>query len=148
MLVAKLLVTGLTSPEQHPTTQVAMYLRDFDTDSEPGSADLATIVTVERKASRSRPQFVEKTFLVPEDPVSTSRSIPARSQDPPARRPVDIPARQSPTSDLRTQTPPLVFPRAPLARPSTPAGRLMGLPSRPKLDVNPPGNPQMRSTAV
>ena len=147
-VVAKLPVTGLTSPEQHPTTQVAMYLRDFDTDSEPGSADLATIVTVERKASRSRPQFVEKTFLVPEDPVSTSRSIPARSHDPPARRLVDIPARQSPTSDLRTQTPPLVFPRAPLARPSTPAGRLMGLPSRPKLDVNPPGNQQMRSTAV
>ena len=148
MFAAKLLVTGLTSPERRPTTtQVAMYLADFDTDSEPGSADLATIVTVERKASSGRPRLVEKTFLVSEDPVSTSRFIPARSRDPSARR-LDSPTGQPTTSDLRTQTPPLVFPRAPSARPSTPTGRVMGLPSRPKLDVNPLGNQRMRGTAV
>jgi hypothetical protein len=144
---AKLLVTGLTSPEEGPTGQVAMYLRDSDTDSGPGSADLATIITVERKASSSRPQLIEKTFLVSEDPVSTGRSTPTRSLDPFARRPADIAGGQPPTSDLMTPTPPLVNPRAPSARPSTPAGRVMGLPSRPKLDVNPVGNQQMRSTA-
>lgn len=145
---AKLLVTGLTSPEEGPTGQVAMYLRDSDTDSGPGSADLATIITVERKASSSRPQLVEKTFLVSEDPVSTGRSTLTRSLDPFARRPADIPGGQPPTSDFMTHTPPLVNPRAPSARPSMPAGRVMGLPSRPKLDVNPVGNQQMRSTAV
>ena len=42
-----------------------MYLRDSDTES-IGSADLATIVTVERRPSNavlSRPKLVEKTSL-------------------------------------------------------------------------------------
>ena len=113
----KLLVTDLTSPEQQSAAQVAMYLRDSDTESEIGSADLATIVTVERRPSNavlSRPKLVEKTSLGFEakDRAYTSRFTPARS------------------------TPPLVLPSP---RPLTLGGRAMGLPPRPKpkLDVKP-----------
>jgi hypothetical protein len=107
-----------------------MYLKDSDTDSEPGSADLATIVTVERKSSNaviSRPRLVEKTFLVPEKPASTS----ARPHDHSARRTA---------ADVRTS-----IPRAPPAGPLMLAGRVMGLPPRPKL---PPGKGNVPNTAV
>ena len=43
-VAAKLLIPDLTSPEQQSAAQIAM---DSDTDEEPGSADLAIIVTVE-----------------------------------------------------------------------------------------------------
>ena len=139
MIAVKRLVTDLTTPGRQSAAQIAKYLKDSDTDSEPGSADLATIETVERRPSTnaviSRPQLVEKTFLVPEIP---DRTIPAaRSHDPSIpRTATDTPARQSPTSDFRTFTPPT----RPSAQPSTQAGRVMGLPSRPKLDANAPGN--------
>ena len=143
----KLLVTDLTSPEQQPAAQVAMYLRDSDTDSDIGSADLATIVTVERRPSNavlSRPKLVEKTSLgfEDEDRAYTSRFTPARSYDHSSSHPAaDTPTRNSPTSNLGTSTPPLVLPRLPSPRPLTLGGRTMGLPSRPKpkLDVKPAG---------
>jgi len=144
--VVKLLVTDLMSPEQQSAAQVPMYLKDSDTDSEPGSVDLATIVTVERRPSNavlSRPKLIEKTSLVPDarDPY-TSRSTPARSYDHSASRPAaDTPTRQFPTSNLGKSTPPLVHSRLPSPRPLTLGGRAMGLPPRPKpkLDVKPAG---------
>jgi hypothetical protein len=122
-----------------------MYLRDSDTESETGSADLATIVTVERRPSNavlSRPKLVEKTSLVPEAErgAYTSRFTPTRSYDHSASRPAaDTPTRNSPTANLGTSIPPLVLPRLPLPRPLTLGGRAMGLPPRPKpkLDVKP-----------
>jgi hypothetical protein len=124
-----------------------MYLRHSDTESETGSADLATIVTVERMPSNavlSRPRLVKKTSLVPEaeDRAYTSRFTPTRSYDhsEPASRPAaDTPTRNSPTANLGTPTPPLVLPQLPSPHPLTLGGRAMGLPPRPKpkLDVKP-----------
>jgi hypothetical protein len=87
-----------------------MHHSDSDTESESGSADLATIVTVERRPSNavlSRPKLVE-TSLVSE---AEDRSY---------------------TSNLGTSAPPLVLPRLPPPRPLTLGGRAMGLPTRPK----------------
>jgi hypothetical protein len=111
----------LTFPDQRTAAQIAMYLKDSDAESEADSADLATIVTVERKSSNaviSRPQLVDKASLAPEGP---SR-------------------RYSPTSDLISPPKPAAFNRAPFARPLTPSGRVVGLPPRPKLDVSLPGD--------
>lgn len=135
MFAINLLVTDLTSPEQQSATQVAMYLRDSVTESEIGSADLATIVTVERRPSNAvltRPKLVEKTSLVfeAEDRAYTSRFTPdGHSASHPAK---DTPTRDSPTSNLGTTTPPLVLSRLPSPRPLTLGGRTMGLPPRPK----------------
>jgi hypothetical protein len=137
-------VTDLTLPEQQSAAQVAMYLRDSDTESETGSADLATIVTAERRPSNavlSRPKLVEKTSLrdEAEDRAYTSRFTPARPYDHSASRPADTPTRNSPTSNLGTSTSPAVLPRLPSPRPLTLGGRAIGLPPRPKpkLDVKP-----------
>jgi hypothetical protein len=131
----KLLVTDLTYPERQFAPQVAMDLKDSDTESETGSADLATIVTVQRRPSNavlSRPKLIQKTSLVP-DRAHTSRLTPARSYDHSASRPVaDTPTRNSPTSKHGTSTPPLVLSRPPSPRPLTLGGRAMGLPPRPK----------------
>lgn len=136
----KLLVTDLTSPEEQ-SAQVAMYLRDSYTESETGSADLATIVTVERRPSNavlSRPKLVEKTSL--EGGAYTGRFTHARSFDHSASRPApDTPTTHSPISNLGTSIPPLVLPRPQSPRGLTLGGRAMGLPSRPKpkRDVKP-----------
>ena len=121
-----------------------MYLRDSDTESEIGSADLATIVTVERRPSNavlSRPKLVEKTSLgfAADDRSHTGRFSPARSYDHSSRPAADTSTRNSPTSNLGTSTPPLVLPLLPSPRPLTLGGRAMGLPTRPKpkLDVKP-----------
>lgn len=122
-----------------------MYLRDSDTESETGSADLATIVTVERRPSNavlSRPKLVEKSSLgfEAEDRAYTGRFTPARSYDHSAsRHAAGTLTRNSPTSNLGTSTPPLVHPRLPSPRPLTLGGRATGLPPRPKpkLDVKP-----------
>lgn len=143
MFAVKLLVTDLTSPEQQSAARVAMYPRDSDTESETGSADLATIVTVERRPSNavlSRPKLVEKTSLVPEAKgrAYTSRFTPARSHDHSANRSAaDAPTRHSPTSNPGTSTPSFEPRLSP--RPLTLSGRGMGLPSRPKAksDVKP-----------
>lgn len=139
----KLLVTDLSSPEQQSAPQVAMYHRNSDTESETGSVDLATIVTVERKPSNavlSRPKLVEKTSLVSEaeNRAYTGRFTPARSYGHSASRAAaDTPIRNSPSSNLGTSTPPLVLPRLPLARPLTLGERAtIGLPSRPKLELD------------
>jgi len=140
----KLLVTDLTSPEQQSAAQVAMYHMDSDTESETDSADLATIVTVERRPSNavlSRPKLVEKISLVSEaeDRAYTSRLPPAPSYDHSASRPAaGTPTRNPPTSNLGTSTPALVLPpsRLPLPRPLMLGGRAMGLPSRPKLRLD------------
>lgn len=111
-----------------------MYLRDSTTESEIGSADLATIVTVERRPSNAvltRPKLVEKSSLVfeAEDRAYTSRFIPdGHSASRPAK---DTPNRDSPTSNLGTSTP-LVLSRLPSPRPLKLGGRTMGLPPRPK----------------
>ena len=144
MFAVKLLVTDLTSPEQQSAARVAMYPRDSDTESETGSADLATIVTVERRPSNavlSRPKLVEKTSLVPEAEgrAYVSRFTPARSHDRSASRSAaDAPTRHSPTSSLGISTPSFELPRL-SPRPLMLSGRGMGLPSRPKakLDVKP-----------
>jgi len=130
-------IGDLTLPEQQSAAQVAMYLRDSDTESETGSADLATIVTAERRPSNavlSRPKLVAKTSLrdEAEDRAYTSRFTPARPYDHSASRPADTPTRNSPTSDLGTSTSPAVLPRLPSPRPLTLGGRAMGLPPRPK----------------
>ena len=128
MFAAKLLVIDLTAPNQGSAAQLAMYLRDSYTDSDPDSVDQATIVTVERRPSNaviSRPQLVEKTSLVPEVPVSASSSTTGR---PPGRSARGIPSRQL------SPSPPLpAFTRAPSARALvTQTGRVVGLPPRPK----------------
>ena len=148
----KLLVIDLSSPDPGSAAKIAMYLKGSDSGSEADSADLATIVTVEQAPSNaviSRPHLVEKTALVPEDPISPSSSTPARPPDRSAR---DPPSRQrSPTSDLR-RSPPPAFSRAASARALvTPDGRIVGLPPHPKLDDRLLGDQQMGnalSTAV
>jgi len=140
MFAAKLLVIDLTAPDQASAAQLAMYLRDSYTDSDPGSVDQATIVTVERRPSNgviSRPQLVEKTSLVPEVPVSASRSTPRR-------RPPERPARGIPSRQLSPSPPPPAFTRAPAARALvTQTGRVVGLPPRPKRGDSPTGDQQM-----
>jgi len=119
-----------------------MYLRDSDTESEISNADLATIVTIERRPSNavlSRPKLVEKTSLgfKAED---RGRFTPTQSYDHSVSRPAAVaPTRNSPTSNLGTSTPPLVLPLLPSPRPLTLGGRATGLPARPKpkLDVKP-----------
>lgn len=133
-------VVDLTSPDQG---FAGMYLKDSDTDSETGSADLATIITVERKSSNaviSRPRLVEKASLVSEDAISAHGSTKAPQHGRSASGgAADIPARQrSPISDPGALPPPAVFTRVPPARSlTTLAGRVVGLPPRPKLDVSP-----------
>lgn len=141
MFAAKLLVIDLTAPNQGSAAQLAMYLRDSYSDSESGSVDQATIVTVERRPSNaviSRPQLVEKTSLVPEVPVSArgSESTPARPPESSARG--TLSRQQSPS------LPPLAFTRGPSARALvTQSGRVVGLPPRPKRGDSPTADQQM-----
>ncbi|KAH9985429.1 hypothetical protein BJV74DRAFT_575988 [Russula compacta] len=130
-------IGDLTSSDQG---SAKMYPKDSDTDSETGSADLATIITVERKSSNaviSRPRLVEKASLVSEDVISARSSTKAPHGA--SGGVADIPAGQrSPISDPRALPPPAVFIQAPSARSlTTPGGRVVGLPPRPKLNVSP-----------
>lgn len=135
----KLLIIDLTAPNQGSATQLAMYLRDSYTDSEPDSVDRATIVTVERRPSNgviSRPQLVDKASLVPKVPVSASSSTPAR--------PPGSSARGTPSRQQSPSPPPPAFTRAPSARTLvTQTGRVVGLPSRPKRGDSLTGDQQM-----
>ncbi|KAH9968984.1 hypothetical protein BC827DRAFT_301303 [Russula dissimulans] len=129
-------IGDLTSPNR---ASAAMYLKDSDTDSEAGSADLATIVTVERRPSNgviSRPQFVEKTSLASEPGPVHHRSLSSRSHVNSARG-GSITRQHSSRPDRGIPSLPAGFTRAPSSRSLTPAGRVVGLPSRPKLDVSP-----------
>jgi len=135
-------IGDLTSPiNRASATQIAMYLKDSDTDSEAGSADLATIVTVERKPSNgviSRPHLVEKTSLASE--LSLVQRPPSPRSRANSVRGGTVTRQPSSRPDRGTPPPPVGFARVPPSRPMTPAGRVVGLPSRPKLDVSPRGD--------
>jgi len=132
-------IGDLTAPNQGSAAQLAMYLRDSYTDSEPDSVDRATIVTVERRPSNgviSRPQLVDKASLVPEVPVPASSSTPAR--------PPESSVRGTPSRQQSPSPPPPAFTRAPSARALvTQSGRVVGLPPRPKRGDSPTGDRQM-----
>ncbi|KAI9508802.1 hypothetical protein F5148DRAFT_1192760, partial [Russula earlei] len=111
-------IGDLTSPGRVSAAQIAMYYKNSDSEgSVTSSADLATIVTVERKPSNgviSRPTLVEKTTLATNSSPA-DRSIPPgsrRSAIPSQAAVTNIPTRQrSPTtSDRRTLT---MFTRTP-----------------------------------
>ncbi|KAH8988890.1 hypothetical protein EDB92DRAFT_1947797 [Lactarius akahatsu] len=114
-----------------------------DTESEPGSAVQATIVTVERKTSSvSRPRLVRGPSL------ATDTSIPSISRrlgSPSVRGAVtetSAPEQFPPVSTLRVSPPPAIYTRG--VRPSpTSTKRVVGLPPRPKLSISPPADRQI-----
>jgi hypothetical protein len=117
----------LSSPNEnlaHPPVQA-------DTDSEPGSAAQATIVTVERKTSIvSRPRLVTNPSL----DTSTSAVFRGRGLDAPSVRDMETPVLRQlpPISTLLVSPPPATYTRGATTSPRTPlTKRIVGLPSRP-----------------
>ncbi|KAI9445220.1 hypothetical protein H4582DRAFT_1914059 [Lactarius indigo] len=114
-----------------------------DTESEPGSAVQATIVTVERKTSSvSRPRLVRGPSLAIDTSVS---SIPRRLGGPSVRgaaTETPAPEQFSPVSTLRVSPPPAIYTRGVRPLPTS-TKRIVGLPPRPKLNINPPADQQI-----
>ncbi|KAH9022944.1 hypothetical protein EDB85DRAFT_1992814 [Lactarius pseudohatsudake] len=135
-------IGDLSSPDE-TLTQNPSQPWISDTESEPGSAVQATIVTVERKTSSvSRPRLVRGPSL------ATDTSIPSISRrlgSPSARGAVtETPApEQFPrVSTLSVSPPPAIYTRG--VRPSpTSTKRVVGLPPRPKLNISPPADRQI-----